>query len=153
PNNLTETFRESERAFYHKYLAALKNFNRDELSAEDRVSRDIVKWECEVRLEQLRYPTHLLPINQFWSLHLDIGQWAGGASAQPFKTVQDYENWLKRLDAFAQWCGTAVENMRKGMKQGYVLPKALTKKVIPQMTAMAKGPAQEHPYSLALSAT
>jgi uncharacterized protein (DUF885 family) len=146
PNNLTEQFRNSERAFYQKYLAALKGIDRQALSAEDKLSCDILQWDCEVRLEQLRYPTHLLPINQFWSLHLDIGQWAGGTSAQPFKTVQDYDNWLKRLNGFTDWCATALANMRQGMKHGYILPKALTQKVIPQMAAMAKGPAQEHPY-------
>lgn len=142
PNNLTESFRASETAFYRKYQAALERMDR--FSAEDQMSCDILKWECELRLQQLRFPTHLWPINQFWSLHLDIGQWAGGTSAQPFKTVRDYENWLKRLEAFTQWCQTAVGQMRQGMKQGYVLPKALTQKVIPQMAALAKAPVEEH---------
>ena len=142
PNNLTESFRASETAFYRKYQAALERMDR--FSAEDQMSCDILKWECELRLQQLRFPTHLWPINQFWSLHLDIGQWAGGTSAQPFKTVRDYENWLRRLEAFTQWCQTAVGQMRQGMKQGYVLPKALTQKVIPQMAALAKAPVEEH---------
>lgn len=146
PNDLTEEFRNSERAFYRKYLAALKQIDRRKLSSEDRTSCDIMQWECEMHLEQLRHPTHLLPINQFWSVHLMIGQWAGGTSSQPFKTVRDYDNWLKRLDAFTEWCGTALVNMRKGMRQGYVIPKALTKKTIPQMAAMAKGPVEEHLY-------
>ena len=146
PNNLTEEFRNSERAFYQKYLASVRAIDRGQLSPEDKTSCDILQRDCEVRLEQLRYPTHLFPINQFWSLHLDIGQWAGGTSAQPFKTVQDYDNWLKRLDAFSQWSATALSNMRQGMKQGYILPKALTQKVIPQMAAMAKGPVEEHAY-------
>jgi len=146
PNNLTESFRASEAAFYRKYLAALERLDRGRLPAEDQMSCDILRWECELRLQQLRFPTHLLPINQFWSLHLDIGQWAGGTSAQPFKTVRDYENWLKRLDAFTQWCHTAVSNMRQGMKQGYTLPKALTEKVIPQVAALSKTPVEEHPF-------
>jgi uncharacterized protein (DUF885 family) len=146
PNNLTESFRSSEAAFYKRYLSALGRIDRSHLSVEEQTSCDILKWECENRLDQLKFPTDLLPINQFWSLHLDIGQWAGGTSAQPFKTVHDYENWLKRLDAFTEWCHTAVRNMRAGMKQGYVLPKALTEKVIPQMTALTKTPAEEHPF-------
>src|ERR1043166_3758841 len=145
PNNLTESFRAAEAAFYRKYLAALDRVDRGRLAPEDQMSCDILKWECALRLEQLRFPTHLWPINQFWSLHLDIGQWAGGTSAQPFKTVRDYENWLKRLEAFTQWCHTAVSNMRQGMKQGYTLPRALTQKVIPQMTALTKTPVEEHP--------
>jgi uncharacterized protein (DUF885 family) len=32
------------------------------------------------------------------------------------------------------------------MKQGYVLPRALTQKVIPQMTALTRAPAEQHPF-------
>jgi len=114
PNNLTESFRAAEAAFYRKYLAALEQVDRSGLADEDRMSCDVLRWECETKLEQLRFPTHLLPVNQFSSLHLDIGQWAGGTSAQPFKTVRDYENWLQRLDAFTRWCHTAITNMQTG---------------------------------------
>lgn len=146
PNNLTEEFRALEAAFYRRYLEALSQIGRNRLAAEDQLSCDILRWECEIKLEQLRFPTHLMPINQFWSPHLDIAQWAGGTSAQPFKTVRDYENWLKRLEAFTPWLQTAVSNMRQGIKQGHVLPKALTQKMIPQVAALAKEPVEEHPF-------
>src|SRR5258707_4346919 len=146
PNNLTEEFRAAETAFYKSYLAAVGRLDRQRLSPEDQLSCDILQWECETQLDQLRFPTHLMPIRQFESLHLYIGQWAGGTSAQPFKAVRDYENWLKRLDAFTVWCRAAVTNMRVGMKRGYVLPRALTLKVIPQMAAMTKTPIEDHPY-------
>src|ERR1044071_7574874 len=146
PNDLTDEFRASEKAFFQKYLATLSRLDRKRLSAEDQLSCDILQWECQMQLERLRFPTHLMPIRQFESLHLYIGQWAGGTSAQPFKTVRDYENWLKRLDAFTQWCHTAVINLREGIKRGYVLPKALTEKTIPQMTAMTKTPIEDHLY-------
>ena len=146
PNDLTDEFRASEKAFFQRYLAAVSRLDRKRLSAEDQLSRDILQWECEMQLERLRFPMHLMPVRQFESLHLYIGQWAGGTSAQPFKTVRDYENWLKRLDAFARWCHTAVVNMREGMKRGYVLPRTLTQKTIPQMAAMAKTPVQDHLY-------
>src|SRR5688572_31651076 len=108
PNVLSDGFREEAKGFYRKFLAAAKRYDRAELSAEDKVSRDILKWECEVNLAQLEFPTHLLPIDQFTGLHLQIGQWAGGTSAQPFKTPQDYENWLKRVDRFIEWSDTAI---------------------------------------------
>jgi uncharacterized protein (DUF885 family) len=146
PNNLTEEFRASERACFGKYAAEVRRLDRKRLSSEDQLSCDILQWECEAQLERLRFPMHLMPINQFQSLHLEIGQWAGGTSAQPFKNVRDYENWLKRLDAFTEWCHTAVTNMRAGVKRGYVLPKALTEKTIPQMAALAKTPVEDHLY-------
>ena len=147
PNVLTDSWRDEARRFYQKYLEALASVDRAPLPPDDQMSYDILKWECDVNLAQLQFPTHWLPLDQFNNLnalHLQFGQWAGGTSAQPFKTVEDYEKWLKRLDAFVDWCHTAVTNMRIGIARGYVLPKALTQKVIPQMADLMKGPAEEH---------
>ena len=66
-----------------------------------------------------------------------FGQMAGGKGIQPFKTVKDYDNWLKRVDDYMVWCDTAMANIRKGIELGYVLPKSLIVKVIPQMEKFA----------------
>lgn len=147
PNVLTDSFRAELTAFYERHLAALARFEGQRLSEDEQMSRDVLRWECEINLKQLKFSTHLLPVDQFgWSLHLVIAQLAGGTTAQPFKTVRDYENWLKRVDAFTGWCSTAVTNMRTGMTKGYVLPKALIKKVIPQMADLAKLPVEDHVF-------
>ncbi|MEO6758745.1 MAG: DUF885 domain-containing protein, partial [Saprospiraceae bacterium] len=107
-------------------------------------SYNILQWECDINLGDLQYHKELLPINQFDCLPLTIGQYAGGTGAQPFKTVQDYDNWLKRMDSFTVWCDTAIANMRRGMVQGYVLPRVLAAKVIPQMAAFDHGNVDSH---------
>ena len=68
-----------------------------------------------------------------WTLQLDIGQNAAGMSAQPFKTIKDYNDWLLRIDDYLIWLSTAENKMREGINNGYVLPKSLIKKVIPQL--------------------
>ena len=150
-NNITESHWAALKAFYSTYKNKLQRYSRSELSEENQTSYDILQWECDINLEGLNYPTHLTPINQMdasgdfsVSLHLTMGQLAGGIGAQPFKTVIDYENWLKRLGAFSVWCDTAIVNMRKGIEKGYVLPKALTRKVILQMADLDHGPIEEH---------
>ncbi len=134
------------KAYYTYYLETLGTYTNDELTAEEKTSLDILRWECEIKLAGLRYPTHLMPIDQFWSINLLIGQFASGASAQPFKTKEDYDNWLRRVEVFVTWCDTAIANMRKGMKQGVVLPKSLSQKVIPQLASWKEGPAESHHF-------
>jgi uncharacterized protein (DUF885 family) len=131
-------------AFYKKYQDELTKYDRETLTDEEKTSWDLLQWECTINLEGLKYPIELLPINQIFSTHLMIGQMASGSSIQPFKTVKDYENWLKRVDGFVIWCDTAVVNMQKGMKQGYVLPTSLIKKIIPQLADLDHGPVKEH---------
>jgi len=90
-------------------------------------------WECDLSLKRLTFNEQYTPINQMWTLQLTIGQYAAGLSAQPFKTVKDYNNWLKRIDDYLIWLETAEERMKQGIKNKIVLPKSLIKKVIPQL--------------------
>ncbi len=129
---MTNSFRKQQADFYSKYEKALVTINESKLTEEEKNSYQIIKWEVEVGKEFQKQPTNLIPIHQFWGTHLTMGQYAGGTSAQPFKTEKDYNNFLKRIDKYAVWIDSAMVYMKKGMAQKMVLPKALTLKVIPQ---------------------
>ena len=144
PNNLTHTYRTQLHNFYTSYRNNLLSIKRDSLTENNRMNYDVLLWECNMGLEAEKFKTHLLPLNQFWSMHLVIGQLAGGSSMQPFNTVIDYENWLSRLNSYIAWCDTAILCMKQGIREGYVLPKALTAKIIPQFTALDHGPTETH---------
>ena len=144
PNNISQTYINALRDFYTRYKQALQDYDRSGLSENDKISYDILMWECDINLEAMEYPIHLVPIDQFWALHLVIGQLASGTSAQPFETVADYKNWISRVDDFTIWCDTAIANMKRGIEIGWVLPESLTKKVIPQMEAFNHGPVEDH---------
>ncbi|RTY71505.1 MULTISPECIES: DUF885 domain-containing protein [unclassified Flavobacterium] len=134
---MTDSFRKSQEAFFDKYQTALKGFAIEDLSEEEKNSYEIIKWEVEIGKDLLKQPTNLLPVHQFWGTHLTMGQFAGGTGAQPFKTEQDYTNFLKRMDKYAAWIDSAMVYMKKGMAKGVVLPKSLTVKLIPQFAEMA----------------
>jgi uncharacterized protein (DUF885 family) len=146
PNTISQEHRQKLRDFFTRYKTRLEAYRREQLNEQQRISYDILLWECEINLEELRFPTELTPVNQFDCLPLIMGQLAGGASGQPFKTVQDYDNWLRRVDGFVVWCDTAIANMKRGMARGYVLPKSLAEKMLPQWAAFAGGPAEKHHY-------
>jgi uncharacterized protein (DUF885 family) len=129
---MTDSYRKSQADFYDKYENSLKTVDEANLSDEEKNSYEIMKWEIEVGKELLKQPTNLMPIHQFWGTHLTMGQYAGGTSAQPFKTEKDYRNFLKRIETYSVWIDSAMVYMKKGMAQKAVLPKALTEKVIPQ---------------------
>jgi len=160
PNNLTDEYLDSLNHFYNRYKKALVDFDHYSTSSLDEnriMSYEVMMWECNIHLEALNLDPGLIfiydgmnfsfkymPISQFWSANLFMCQMAGGAGIQPFKTVKDYDNWLKRTNDFLNWCETAIDNMRKGMKKGYVLPKSLVQKIIPQMEEFSKGPVENH---------
>jgi uncharacterized protein (DUF885 family) len=143
-NYLTDSFREQLGNHFQHYLNQLELTDTLELSVNQRLSYEVLKWNCTVGLDGLNYPSHLLPIDQFWTKNLTIGRLAAGKSSQPFKTVQDYDNWISRVDDFIDWSDTAISNMRRGITMGVVLPTVLVEKVIPQMKVLTKGPTETH---------
>jgi len=147
-NDLTIEYREELSQFYSKTLSSLKNYKKSELSKEQQISYDVLKWEASIGLESQQFWQHLLPIDQFWTTQLAIGTLASGGSAQPFNNKKDYDDWRKRVTVFTQWCDTAIINMQEGIERGVVLPRALTKKVIPQLAVWIDGPAEKHHFYL-----
>ena len=133
PNDLSDEFRKKEKEFYTFYKSQLNNFPDHTLNENDLLSKKVLLWECDLSLKRLTFNEQYTPINQMWTLQLTIGQYAAGLSAQPFKTVKDYNDWLKRIDDYLIWLETAEERMKQGIKNKIVLPKSLIKKVIPQL--------------------
>src|SRR3546814_16017023 len=63
--------------------------------------------------------------------------------AQPFKTVEDYDNWLARAKRMPVLFDTAIDNMRQGMEAGVVQTRALMEKVVPQLDALITDKAED----------
>lgn len=134
PNDISQAFLDQTKSFYTTTLEKLNGFDREKLSDEDKISYDILKRELALQLEQYPFHQEEIPFNQFTGLTLAFGQLGSGEGSQPFKTVKDYDDWLKRVSAFTVWGDTAIAAFRKGMATGRVLPKSLVVKMIPQMT-------------------
>jgi len=130
---ISEAFRDSTGRFYKKYLDQVSQLDSSKLNRNDLISYRLFKYEMRMDIEGLKYPTHYMPINQFWSPTLDMPQLGSGTGNQPFKTVKDYDNWLKRLAAFPVWVDTAIYDMRKGIAAGWVLPDTLVQRTLPQL--------------------
>ena len=137
-NTCTQEYRRSLKNFYQQYLDSLKTFDTTGIGEQDELSYKILQYDCRMELEKSGFDTWKIPFTQFGdpgntlsaNMVLAMGQYGSGASAQPFKTVKDYDDWLKRIHGYAQWCDSAIGNFREGIATKYVLPKALVVKMI-----------------------
>lgn len=136
PIQIAESYRDSLRSFYEKYQKKLVLINRSKLTTNDQVSYDNLAWDLQINLDELKHPKHLLPIDQFDCFTLSFPQMGSGNSFIPFKSVRDYDNWLARIGQFPAWCDTAIRNMERGIQIGWVLPKSLAVKVLPQLKSV-----------------
>ena len=141
PVDFTDGYRTRLKKFFEDELDHLQKFDRTKLNDEDKLSYDIFKYNADITIEGFNYPDNYLPFNQFTGLHLTMGQFGSGASAQPFKTVKDYDNWIKRVNLFSVWADSSIIYFRKGIAANIVLPKSLVEKTIPELTAMVTTPA------------
>lgn len=142
-NFLSEEFIAQQKAFFTAYKNKIESFDDANLSENDRLSKTILMWECDLSLEYLEFE-EFTPINQMWTLNLTIGQLASGSGAQPFETIKDYQNWLSRVDDYLDWMNAAETQMKKGIAKGHVLPKSLIVKVLPQLEALTTTNLDEH---------
>lgn len=136
--DISENFRARLDSHLTRYQAALQGIDTSSLDANDLISYSMLFRELAITKEGLRFPDNLMPIQQFWGITLTLPQYGSGAGAQPFKNKADYEKFMKRMKTFAEWSDTAIANMRRGIVTGYVLPKALVLKIIPQLADLSK---------------
>lgn len=142
--------------FCTKYEELAGNYPTEDLDEQHQISLKLIAYSCRIFLEGLNNemglvmePPYLqpqfiyMPINQIFSFHLFMGQLAGGRSIQPFETVEDYENWLHRVDGYTGWLQSVMSRMRQGLEKGLVLPKIIVERTIGQLEDM-KAPGEEH---------
>jgi uncharacterized protein (DUF885 family) len=133
PDDISPEYRAKVAAMCDKYLDALAQFDRATLSPTDQLSYDTLKWSLALRREGTRQIFALLPVNQFGCPTLAFAQMGSGKSVHPFKTAQDFRNFISRAKGFSQWVDTAVANMREGVAKGIVQPRILMERVLPQL--------------------
>lgn len=135
PVDIDKDFISSEVAFYNDVQNQMKNVDYEALPDDKKIIYDVLDSTLKDKIERYAYRPEFIPFTQFGGLPLDFPLLGSGQGAQPFKTEEDYENWLKRMNQFPKWMETAEANFREGMKEGMVLPKVLIVKMIPQMKA------------------
>ncbi|HEX7030431.1 MAG TPA: DUF885 domain-containing protein [Gammaproteobacteria bacterium] len=135
PNTLGPEYRERERALERTYLEKIRAIDVTRLEGQDRITYETFRLDRERAIEGERFPAHLIPINQFFSMPNFFALLGSGQSVQPFGTVKDYENWLDRVDGFVVLMRQAEANLREGVRQGITQPKIIVEKVLPQLAA------------------
>jgi len=127
--------------FNKKYLDSLKTIDKLNLKEQDVLTADLLRYILERDLEGLRLGMYFgssieRPVDQFvFSFPTRFATMASGAGEIPFRTVRDYENFLRRMQLFPTWVDAAIENMNTGIRKGNLSPRA----------AMIKVPAQLKP--------
>ena len=151
-NYLTDEYFEAEEAAARRELERLQAIPRAALSPTDKLAYDVFRYN---KLETLKGLTDELigltvvrPINHFQGFHTFYPVLASGQGAAPFRTVEDYENNLKRHRQFVELMDRAIARFREGLESGVVETRLTIDNVIGQLdTQLAQDPTASPYYA------
>jgi uncharacterized protein (DUF885 family) len=113
---------ERREAFTHGVLERLAALDRSALSAADRVNYDMFERVVKDRLAELDFRTWRMPLNAEGSFHSDFARLP---SSVPLLRTGDYESYLARLRALPAYARQQMDNMREGIRTGFVQPRVI----------------------------
>ncbi len=149
-DNITDAYYAGERAAAEQDLKALHAIPRDQLNATDQLAFDVFEFQTRDALRGLQPDmlalTAVRPMNHFFGFHTMYPSFSSGKGAAPFKTLEDYENNLKRHAEFVTYIDRAIGRFRQGQQSGVVETKLTVRNMIEQLDNQLKLKAEDSPY-------
>ena len=147
---ITDEYFAGERAAAEHDLAALRAIDRAKLDATDQLAYDTFEYQTKDALRGLQPDmlalTAVRPLNHFFGFHTFYPTFASGQGAAPFKTLEDYENNLKRHKEFVVLVDRSIERFKQGQASGVVETKMTVRNMIEQLDNQLKQPVEESSY-------
>ena len=147
---ITDGYFANERNAAEANLEGLKGIDRDRLNATDKIAYDVFKQNQMDALKGLSKEimdlTVVRPLNHFFGFHTFYPTFASGQGAAPFKTVQDYDNNLKRHKEFIVLMDRSIDRFRQGMASGVFETKMTITNVVDQLNTQLAQKTEESPY-------
>jgi uncharacterized protein (DUF885 family) len=128
------------RAFLQRFQA----IDTTGFSDQEALNKRLIVRDLEQGLEDARYKTYEMPVNQFEGFHLNAAQFP---SLLAFTSEKDYRDYIARLHKLPMSFDQIAERMRAGMKDGLMPPKFLLEKVASQAAGIAAVSAADSPFS------
>jgi len=128
------------------YLEKLGKLTRGKLSEGDRLNAEISARDHRDRIEAHELGLQLLPLNHSRGLPEGTGEFPGiqnaGQLAEQlrFTTLEDYRDWLARLDGLPAYVDQTIALLQEGIRRKMVWPKVVLERIPPQLDPLTKGP-------------
>ena len=115
-----------------EFLLQLGNIDRTDLNLENQINYDLLGWVLEISIESMELNTDRIPFNTFSSFFTGALRASYGVS---MTTEEDYQAYTSRIREFPRYFAENIDNMREGMRSGFVLPKVIIDGVLPTVRA------------------
>ena len=146
---LTDEYNAQSVANAQANLAGLEAIDREALNPTDRIAYDVFEYNQRETLRgfspAILAVTEVRPVNHFSGFHTFYPTFASGEGTAPFKTLEDYENNLKRHTEYVELTDRAIAKFREGEAAGIYETKLTIGNVIEQLDTQLALPLEESP--------
>ncbi|WP_438865614.1 DUF885 domain-containing protein [Neptunicella sp.] len=117
PQGLKQQYQQRQQ-----FLTRLNHIDSASLDDTDRVNMAIQRRELQNAIDEYKFHAHYMPLTSEYGFHSGL---AFLPQSSRFANVQDYQNYLNRLNQFKSWFAQQIDWMRKGLEIGLTQPKAV----------------------------
>ena len=97
----------------------LKSIRRAELSPAEQLNYDVYRPQVETLISSQQYRDFEMPANADTTFWTDLGF----AARRPYRTAQDYRNWIAQMTDIPRYFREQTDEMRRGLQRGFTPPR------------------------------
>jgi len=124
-------------------LKRLDKIPREKLNDSDKLNFDLYRKKLMRGLEGFQYKGHLMPIDQMGGVQINSPNLV---NITPFRNQKDFDNYLKRLEAFPVYMDQIISLMEEGLDEEMLQPKIILRSVPEQIKAQYDLAVEESPF-------
>ena len=127
------------------FLDKLAKLTRGKLSEADWLNAELSAREHRERIEAHALGLQFLPLNHMRGLPEGTGEFPGVQNAGQlakqlrFSTLEDYRDWLARLDGLPAYVDQTIALLQEGVRRKMVWPRVVLERIPPQLDPLVTG--------------
>lgn len=121
-NDVSAAFYLKQNETLQPLLDKLKKIKFKKLNFQDQISLQMQQAFLQETIADNNFKEYQMPITAEGSFHVNLATMHRFSS---FKTVEDYQNHLKKMEQVPKVIQSHIENMRAGLKRGFSQPKSI----------------------------
>ncbi|MCZ6879893.1 MAG: DUF885 domain-containing protein, partial [Gammaproteobacteria bacterium] len=129
---VTAADRERQLAAEQDFLKRLQAIDPEALGADQRINHELLEWVLQDSIQAYELELSRIPFNTFWGFYMAVLSMTNGL---PTATVEDYEDYIARLNDIPRYFSENVDNMRDGIRTGFTLPRIVMEGILPTIEA------------------
>jgi uncharacterized protein (DUF885 family) len=116
---VTAAAQETRLHYWENVLHKLDGIDRNSLSAPEQLNYDVYRPQIEQLIASQRFRDFEMPANSDTTFWTNLGYTA----RRPFRTLQDYRNWIAQMRDIPRYFLEEMDEMRAGLKRGFTPPR------------------------------